>query len=241
MTSTYGVTGQESGSARKITITDVKVTPKLAIYDPVLTLNLSPTMTASTGINALAHCIEALYSITRNPLSTAAAISGVRAITSALPRCYADGSDLEARSEMLMGAYLAGTALSSVTMALHHGLCHVLGGTAGVPHGMANAIILPHAMRFNLEATAQQLAPAAAAMGISLEGKSAEAAVEEAVQRIYELIGHMNLPQHLRDVGVQEADLPQLAQIALLSRAVQSNPRPISSTAQVEAVLRAAW
>ena len=140
-----------------------------------------------------------------------------------------------------MGAYLAGTALSSVSMALHHGLCHVLGGTAGVPHGMANAIILPHAMRFNLEATAQQLAPAAAAMGISLEGKSAEAAVEEAVQRIYELIGHMNLPQHLRDVGVQEADLPQLAQIALLSRAVQSNPRPISSMAQVEAVLLAAW
>ncbi len=241
MTSTYGVTGQENGSARKITITDVKVTPKLTIYDPVLTLNLSPTMTASTGINALAHCIETLYSITRNPLSTAAAISGVRAITSALPRCYADGSDLEARSEMLMGAYLAGTALSSVTMALHHGLCHVLGGTAGVPHGMANAIILPHAMRFNLEATAQQLAPAAAAMGISLEGKSAEAAVEEAVQEIYELIGHMNLPQHLRVVGVQEADLPQLAQIALLSRAVQSNPRPISSAAQVEAVLRAAW
>ncbi len=241
MTSTYGVTGQENGSARKITITDVKVTPKLTIYDPVLTLNLSPTMTASTGINALAHCIETLYSITRNPLSTAAAISGVRAITSALPRCYADGSDLEARSEMLMGAYLAGTALSSVTMALHHGLCHVLGGTSGVPHGVANAIILPHAMRFNLEATAQQLAPAAAAMGISLEGKSAEAAVEEAVQEIYELIGHMNLPQHLRVVGVQEADLPQLAQIALLSRAVQSNPRPISSAAQVEAVLRAAW
>lgn len=241
MTSTYGVTGQENGSARKITITDVKVTPKLTIYDPVLTLNLSPTMTASTGINALAHCIETLYSITRNPLSTAAAISGVRAITSALPRCYADGSDLEARSEMLMGAYLAGTALSSVTMALHHGLCHVLGGTAGVPHGMANAIILPHAMRFNLEATAQQLAPAAAAMGISLEGKSAEAAVEEAVQEIYELIGHMNLPQHLRVVGVQEADLPQLAQLALQSRAVQSNPRPITKAAQVEAVLRAAW
>ena len=140
-----------------------------------------------------------------------------------------------------MGAYLAGTALASVTMALHHGLCHVLGGTAGVPHGMANAIILPHAMRFNLEATAHQLAPAAAAMGISLEGKSAEAAVEEAVQKIYELIGYMNLPQHLRDVGVQEVDLPQLAQIALQSRAVQSNPRPISSAEEIESVLRAAW
>jgi maleylacetate reductase len=241
MTSAYGITRHEGGLARKITVTDVKITPKLTIYDPVLTLNLSPMMTASTGINALAHCIEALYSITRNPLSTAAAIGGVRAITAALPRCYAAGGDLEARSEMLMGAYLAGTALSSVTMALHHGLCHVLGGTAGVPHGVANAIILPHAMRFNLSVTAQQLAPAAAAMGISLEGKSAEAAVEEAVQSIYELIGRMNLPQHLRDVGVHEADLPQLAQVALQSRAVQSNPRAISEAAEIEAVLRAAW
>jgi alcohol dehydrogenase class IV len=241
MTSTYGVTRHENGLARKITITDVKVTPKLTIYDPVLTLNLSPTMTASTGINALAHCIEALYSITRNPLSTAAAVSGVRVITAALPRCYADGGDLEARSEMLMGAYLAGTALSSVSMALHHGLCHALGGTAGVPHGMANAIILPHAMRFNLGVTAQQLAPAAAAMGISLEGKSAEEAVEEAVQRIYDLIGRMNLPQHLRDVGVQEADLPRLAQAALQSRSVQSNPRAIRGASEIEAVLRAAW
>jgi len=241
MTPTYGVTRLENGLARKVTVTDAKVAPKLTLYDPVLTLKLSPAMTASTGINALAHCIEALYSLTRNPLSTAAAISGVRAITSALPRCYAAGDDLEARSEMLMGAYLAGTALSSVTMALHHGLCHVLGGTAGVPHGVANAIILPHAIRFNLEVTAQQLAPAAAAMGIALEGKSAEAAVEEAVQRIYALIGQMDLPQHLRNVGVQEADLPQLAQLALQSRAVQSNPRPITEAAQVEAVLRAAW
>ncbi len=241
MTAIYGVTHHEQGSTRKVTITDAKVTPKLTIYDPALTLNLSPTMTAATGINALAHCIEALYSITRNPLCSAAAISGVHAITSALPRCYTDGSDLEARSEMLMGAYLAGTALSGVAMALHHGLCHALGGTAGVPHGIANAIILPHAMRFNLQATAQQLAPAAAAMGISLEGRSAEAAVEQAVQRIYDLIGHMNLPQRLRDVGVAEADLPQLAQIAFQSRAVQNNPRSISGAEQIEAVLQAAW
>jgi alcohol dehydrogenase class IV len=126
-------------------------------------------------------------------------------------------------------------------MALHHGLCHVLGGSAGVPHGIANSIILPHAMRFNLEATALQLVPAAEAMGIVSIGKSAGAVVEEAVQRIYDLIGQMNLPQHLREVGVQEADLPHLAQIALQSRAVQSNPRPITEAAQIEAVLRAAW
>src|SRR5712691_13123827 len=241
MTPVYGVTQHSGGVARKITVSDSKITPKLVIYDPLLTLKLPPMMTASTGINALAHCIEALYSITRNPLSTAVAISGVHAIVNALPRCYEAGDDVEARSEMLKGAYLAGTALSNVTMALHHGLCHVLGGSAAIPHGIANSIILPHAMRFNLEATALQLAPAAEAMGIALTSKSPEVAVEEAVQRIYDLIGQMNLPQHLREVGVQEADLPHLAQIALQSRAVQSNPRPITEAAQIEAVLRAVW
>ena len=204
MTPIYGITHHSNGTTRKITVTDVKITPKLVVYDPLLTLNLPPGMTASTGINALAHCIEALYSITRNPLSTAAAVAGVRAITGALPRCYARGDDVEARTEMLQGAYLAGTALSNVAMGLHHGLCHALGGSAGVPHGIANGIILPHAMRFNLEAAAPQLAPAAEAMGITLAGRSAEVAVREAIEAIYAMIGQMDLPQHLRDVGVEE-------------------------------------
>ncbi len=241
MTPTYGITQHEHGSTRKITVTDAKVTPKLAIYDPILTLDLLPEMTASTGINALAHCIEALYSITRNPLSTAVALRAVQAIYSALPRCYASGDDLEARTEMLMGAFLAGTALAHVAMALHHGLCHVLGGTAGVPHGVANSIILPHAMRFNLGAAASELAQAAEAMGIARTGKSDESAAEEAIDKIYELIGQMHLPQHLREVGVREADLPGLARIALQSSAVRSNPRPITDAAQIEGVLQAAW
>jgi maleylacetate reductase len=241
MTPTYGITHTVNGSSRKITVTDVKITPKLVLYDPLLTLNLPPMMTASTGINALAHCIEALYSTTRNPLSTAAAVSGIHAINHALPRCYAAGNDVEARTEMLQGAFLAGTALSNVAMALHHGLCHTLGGTAGVPHGIANGIMLPHAMRFNRDATAPQLVPAADAMDITLTGRGAEAAVEEAIQHIYQMIGQMHLPQHLRDVGVQEADLPHLAEVALSSNAVRNNPRPITSAAQIESVLRAAW
>jgi maleylacetate reductase len=245
MTPIYGITFHSDGSARKVTVTDAKVTPKLTVYDPLLTLDLSPEMTASTGINALAHCIEALYSITRNPLSTSAALSGVRSIYTALPRCYAVGDDLEARAEMFVGAFLAGSALSHVTMALHHGLCHTLGGTAGVPHGVANSIVLPHAMRFNLDATAPQLAQAAEAMGVVRDKsgpyKSDETIAEEAVQRIYDLIGQMNLPQRLRDVGVAGADLPHLALVALQSRAVQSNPKPITGAAQIEAVLQAAW
>jgi maleylacetate reductase len=245
MTPVYGITHHADGSARKITVIDAKITPKLTVYDPLLTLDLSPELTASTGINALAHCIEALYSITRNPLSTAAALSGVRSISRALPSCYAVGDDLEARTEMLVGAFLAGSALAHVAMGVHHGLCHVLGGTAGVPHGVANSIMLPHAMHFNLDATAPQLAQAAEAMGIERDQSgpyiSDEAAAEEAVQKIYNLIAQMNLPQHLRDVGVREADLPYLAKVALQSRAVQSNPKPITDAAQIESVLRAAW
>src|SRR2546427_1291673 len=179
MTPTFGITYHNDGVARKVTLTHAKITPKLVMYDPLLTLHLPPEITASTGINALAHCIEALYSITRNPLSTAAALRAVQAIYSALPRCYDSGNDLEARTEMLTGAFLAGTALAHVTMALHHGICHVLGGTAGVAHGVANSIILPHAMRFNLDVAAPELAQIAEAMGIVRVGQSAESAAEE--------------------------------------------------------------
>ena len=241
MTPTYGITHHDGDTSRKVTVTDVRIAPKLVLYDPLLTLNLPPGMTASTGINALAHCVEALYSVTRNPLATVAATGGLSAIVHALPRCYANGKDVEARTTLLEGAFLAGTALAHVAMALHHGLCHVLGGTAGVPHGVANSIMLPHAMRFNLDATAPQLVPVAEAMGIALTGRSDEEVVGEAIEGIVALIGRMNLPQRLRDAEVREDDLPHLAEVALQSKAVRNNPKPISNAAQIEAVLRAAW
>jgi maleylacetate reductase len=241
MTPVYGITHQAEGTTRKVTVRDAKITPKLVIYDPALTLNLPAGVTSATGINALAHCIEALYSVTRNPLSSAAALGGIRHITRALPRCYSHSDDLSARTEMLLGAHLGGTSLATVLMGLHHGLCHVLGGTAGVPHGVANAIMLPHAMRFNLDATAPQLAQAAAAMGLAVTGQSDEAAGEATAQHVFELVSQLGLPQHLRDVGIKEEDLPHLAQLALKSSAVQNNPKPLTDAAQAEAIFRAAW
>lgn len=241
MTAVYGITKTNETPARKVTFSDPKITPKLVIYDPQLTLDLPPEMTASTGINALAHCIEALYSIRRHPLSTAAAISGVRHIHNALMRCYINGDDLEARTEMLLGAHLAGLSLASVTMGLHHGLCHVLGGTANVPHGIANSIILPHAMHFNAEATAPQLLPAAEALGISVNGLSPVGVIHAAADRISDLVRQMSLPQRLRDAGVKEADLPNLAQLGFQNRTIQNNPRPIKDATQLERLLREAW
>jgi maleylacetate reductase len=241
MTPTYGTTQTHEDPPRKVTVTDPKIAPKLVVYDPELTLDLPPEMTASTGINALAHCIEALYSITRNPLSTAAALSGVRHITGALLRCTTDGKDLEARTEMLLGAHLAGLSLASVKMGLHHGICHVLGGSANVPHGIANSIMLPHVMRFNAEATASQLLPAAEAMGIPSNGVSQAEVIGSAAQKIFELVGRMDLPQRLRDTGVKEADLPRLARLGFQNRTVQNNPKPITDAAQIETLLRGAW
>jgi alcohol dehydrogenase class IV len=126
-----------------------------------------------------------------------------------------------------------------VKLGLHHGLCHVLGGTAGVPHGIANGIMLPHAMRFNADMMAPELASVARAMDVAGPGDSQ--AARQVTQAVYELITRIGLPQRLRDVGVAEADLPHLAQVALKSQAVQNNPKPVTDAAQTEAVFRAAW
>jgi maleylacetate reductase len=243
MTPVYGITHTNENPSRKVTVNDPKIPPKLVIYDPDLTLDLPAELTASTGINALAHCIEALYSKTRNPLSTAAATSGVQHIFNALLGCYQFGSDLEPRSEMLLGAHLAGLSLASVSMGLHHGLCHVLGGSASIPHGIANSIILPHAIRFNADATAPHLLPAAEAMGIPVNRVNPTVAVEALVQKIFHLIGQMNLPQRLRDtgVGLREGELQNLSELAFQNRTVQNNPKPITDAIQIEQLLMDAW
>ena len=241
MTPVYGITHTDENPPRKVTVSDPKITPRLVIYDPELTLSLPPELTASTGINALAHCIEALYSKTRHPLSTAAAVDGVRHIHNALFDCFQNGRDLKARTEMLLGSHLAGVSLASVSMGLHHGLCHVLGGTANVPHGIANAILLPHVIRFNADATAAQLLPAARALDIPVDGTSPEEVVEVMGQKLSELIRRMGLPRRLRITGVSESDLPRLAQIAFQNRTVQNNPKPITDVTQLEGLLQAAW
>jgi len=241
MTPVYGITHTDENGPRKVTVSDPKIVPSLVMYDPELTLDLPATLTASTGINAMAHCIEALYSKTRNPLSSAAALVGVRHIHNALFNCFQDGKNMEARTGMLLGSHLAGFSLASVAMGLHHGICHVLGGTANVPHGIANSIILPHAIRFNAGATASQLIPAAEVMEISLNGPNPKGVIEAMVEQIYKLIGSMDLPQRLRDAGVAESDLSHLAQIAFQNRTVQNNPKPITDVSQIEQLLAEAW
>lgn len=236
MTPFFGVTREQNGVTKKETTTNTRVIPRLVVYDPLLTLDVPAELTASTGINAFAHCVEAVYSITRNPLSTAAALEGARLIFDALPKCFENGQDVDARTEMLQGAYLAGVSLGNVTMALHHGVCHVLGGTANVPHGIANAIVLPHAMRFNADACAPELARIADAVGV--EHDYADVMTLQGVELVRELVTRLKLPTRLRDAGVSEEDLPKLAGILFQNKNVQNNPKKILDVVVMERFLQ---
>jgi maleylacetate reductase len=241
ITATYGLTREVNRVSTKVVFTDPKIAPKAVIYDPLLTLDLPARVTGGTGINAVAHCVEALYSIKRNPLSSAAALAGLKAISRSLLRCYANGADIEARTEMLRGAFLAGTALSNVAMALHHGICHIIGGATGAAHGDANSVMLPHVMRFNLDATAPELAQIAEAIGVASGGSDPAQAATAATNAIADWIEQMRLPRRLREIGVEKERLPELARLAFASGAVHNNPKPITDVAQLEELLREAW
>ncbi len=229
MTPVLGTT--DTTLRQKRTVTDWRILPRVAIYDVEVTVELPPAVTASTGINALAHCVEAVYSMSVSPLVPPLALDAAARISRALPTCVADGTDVVARSEMLVAAFLAGFSLAHAGMALHHGLCHSLGGKLGVQHGVANAIMLPHVMRYNADAAAPALASVGRAMGI--ESNPADG--------VSDLVASLGLPQRLRDVGVAETDLVGVAADAMHSSAVGANPKPITDSAQLLAVLRSAW
>src|SRR5438477_10175851 len=141
------------------------IAPVAAVYDPDLTLSTPARVSAETGMNALAHCVECAYSPARTPEAEAVALAGIRRIAAALPAVVDDPGDLTARTEMLAGAVLGGRALQNAAMGVHHGLAQLVGGRTGMAHGLANAIVLSHAMRFNAEAVPDELRRIGEALG----------------------------------------------------------------------------
>ena len=181
-------------------------------------------------MNALAHCVEAAYSPGRTPAAEALALDAIRRIAAALPRVVASPRDPSARAEMLTAAWLAGWVLNNASMAAHHGLCHALGGRLGIPHGVANSIMLAHVVRFNAEGAADEVARIADALGA--DGDAAAA--------IDELRGRLGLPGSLSEVGVTADALTDLAEQAATSPLLANNPRPLEGPPAVEALYRAA-
>jgi maleylacetate reductase len=234
MTPVFGTTDRAAG--RKSVRRDPAALPKLAIYDPEVTLDLSAELTASTAMNALAHCVEACYARDVNPLVPPVALEGIRRIVRSLPLCITNGHNLDAREDLLTGAFLAGFSIANATMALHHGLCHVLGGRTEVPHGVLNAIMLPHVMRFNADATPDAMSDIADAMEAGARTRDFAAAP----RGVSALVASLPVPQRLRDAGVQEGILDAVAAEAAASATVQANPKPVTEV-DIRGLLSAAW
>lgn len=241
MTTVYGVTGPVDGVRRKMTVSGRNVVPRVVVYDPELTVSMPSELTGTSAMNALAHCFEALYSARRDPLASAAALRGIRAIGQSLPAASANGEDLNARAALLEGAFLAGSALAQVQMAIHHGVCHVLGGSAGVPHGVANTIVLPHALRFNREVARAELAEVAITLDLARRSDDQLQGADQVIDWLEGIVRDLGLPSRLRDHGVDEDRLPELASIAMDGAPVKSNPRPVESVHEMESFLRGMW
>jgi maleylacetate reductase len=222
MTTIWGIS---EGGAKK-TGRDPKVLPKTVIYDPQLTLELPPPVSAASGMNAIAHCVEALYAHDGNPIISLMAEEGIRALASALPNIMASPKDLEARTDALYGAWLAGMTISTTSVALHHKLCHVLGGF-GLPHAETHSIVLPHAVRYNHDAAREAMKRISRAMEAS-----------DAAAGIYDLEKKLGLPMRLADIGMKEADIERAARIA--ADAPYPNPRKVEYE-PVLALLREAY
>jgi acetaldehyde dehydrogenase / alcohol dehydrogenase len=241
---------------RKITLVDYTLVPDMAIVDPLLTLTMPPAITADTGIDALTHALEAAVSIFASPFTDAFCMQAVNLILGALPRAYGDGSDLEARTAMANAATIAGLAFSNAFVGLNHALAHAVGARFGIAHGRANAIFLPHVLRYNASLPSKFMpAPGYSAyvapekyaqIGwiLGLGGKKEADSRERLFARVDELLLEVDEPRTLAAAGVTseqfETALPDLAKAAFSDPSIRTNPR-IPLVREIVTLLRAGF
>lgn len=217
----------ETEGEQKTTRRSPKVLPEVIVYDVDLTLTLPVGLSATSGINAIAHAVEALYAEDANPVISMLAEAGIAALARALPRIASDPREREARSDALYGAWTCGACLGGVGMALHHKLCHVLGGSFDLPHAETHTVVLPHAVAHNAPAAPEAMARAAAALG-----------APDAARGLFDLARGLGAPTSLREIGLPEHGLDRAAELAVASP--YWNPRPIERDA-IRALLDDAW
>ena len=213
--------------------------PSYVIYDPELTVTLPPGITAGSGMNSLAHCIEAYY-CSANPINRGFCSVGIEWIMKSLPGCVKDPNDLRARTGMHLGSYAAGTAVCNGFIGLHHGICHFIGPAYGISHGEANSVMLPYVMQYNLDAIPYDMAAIARIMGLDIAGKNNLEAGQMAIDAVIDLTEKIGVPRHLSDFGVTEDSFKELAEKALNTSAVQNNPKPIKNPQEIVEVLKLA-
>ncbi len=217
----------------KVPLTDKFLLPDLAVLDPELTLTLPPELTASTAVDALTHAIEAFTGLQWSPYSDALALGAVQLIFSNIKKAAADGSDIDARSALQAASNMAGIAFSHSMVGCVHAMAHTLGGICHVPHGDANAILLPYGMEYNLDTVYEKYAKLAPFIGIPQSGQSsyetAETVIEAVKKLMKELNGITGLPFRLRDAGVSEDLLPEIAEGTAIDGSVFYNPKEVTA------------
>ena len=204
----------ETANGKKTTQRSPRVLPAVIVYDVELTMSLPPALSVTSGLNAIAHAVEARYARERNPIISLLAMEGIRALAGALPKIVGDPADREARSDALFGAWACGTCLGAVGMALHHQICHVLGGTFNLPHAGTHAVILPHAVAYNEPAAAALLKPVADVLQ-----------AQSAAQGIFDLSGRLGAPRTLAEIGMPRDGIATAADQIVANP--YWNPRPV--------------
>ncbi|MFF7655632.1 maleylacetate reductase [Streptomyces sp. NPDC007983] len=223
MTSVWGLT--EGG--RKRTGKDPRVLPVSVLYDPELTLSLPAAVSVTSGMNAIAHAVEALYAPDASPIISLMAEEGVRSLAAALPAVVADGKDVQARAEAQYGAWLCGACLGATTMSLHHKLCHALGGTLDLPHAETHTVVLPYALAYNQSAVPDAVSALQRALG----------QVSDPATTLWELARRLGAPSSLRELGMEEDDISRIVEQALTQP--YANPRQVTADGLTRLLSRA--
>jgi len=212
----------------KATIGGRALVPDISLTDPELLITMSSELTAHTGLDALSHAIESSVSEASDFLSKGHALAAIRGIAEFLPVAVQDPLDLSAREGMARASLQAGLAFSNALLGATHAIAHQIGGALDLPHGLLNAILMPHVMRFNAGTHAERYVDVAAALGVATDGLDAATAAERAIERVEELSRALEIPGGLHDIGVDPADFDRFAANALRDAYIATNPRPVT-------------
>lgn len=212
----------------KMALVDWRTTPDVAVNDPELMMGMPPALTAATGMDALTHAVEAYLSIIATPITDACAIKAIELVAQNLRGAVAYGNDMRSRDKMAYAEYLAGMAFNNASLGYVHAMAHQLGGFYDLPHGVCNAILLPHVCKFNLIAKVDRFDDIARAMGVNIEGFSKRKAADLAIEAIQQLSRDVGIPSGLTELGVQEKDLEVMAKNAQKDACSFTNPRNAS-------------
>jgi alcohol dehydrogenase len=212
----------------KMAIVDKNVTPLMSVNDPDLMIAKPASLTAATGMDALTHAIEAYVSTAATPITDAVALKAIELIQSYLKTAVDHGDNLEAREQMAYAQYMAGMAFNNASLGYVHAMAHQLGGFYDLPHGVCNAVLLPHVQRYNAQVCAPRLTDVAKAMGVDTQGMDAKAGAEAALFAIGQLAKNVGIPAGLSELGVKAEDIPMLANNALKDACGVTNPKQAS-------------